>query len=599
MASTTDSQGNEVKVLDTRTNSPQSTGGADSLFSAFYVFKYSGGVSKIDVATYTSNNLTSKHGVAPEVISNPTATAIIEWAASIPTKLKDDPYAIKHSPYSWSDFLFCKWYGIIPNNRLITLRKFPLPSEDNAAVKRKDLPQNIPVAQAVTWFGDQTGNDINNLWQNKWSMPWKKLATVPKDVQGNEVVNFSKALTNALPAGTNEFIKKAFDNLADQADLAYAANGQAEQVGKAQLEQKEQEYIKTLWSDNGAYWNQIQGPVNVKNQFLIRDRGLSNEAPDSKWKIVFEYKTDSYFGMSQRRIALDIIANMLQLSYSDGEWFQGLNVYYKKLGIALNPTEQAKIEECFTGGKFNATKLLGVYKDIAISRAGKILDGAIGLAGEATGATFDAIGELATGNTSTLKNLTSSDSKYPKLRQAIEIQLTKALAESFPAFLQQRAFVADVPTGNWHLTIGNPMNPIMRIGDIVVHDCQLDFGTELGPDDFPIDMKFTITVGPTRPRDSADIRRTFNLGRIDYIETFGGQTFDQANTYGVESAGLRNRDQTTTQGQGQAGGASDARVASAKTWLNARYGEGMVNEEFLKDVYFYNPTEKDASGGSN
>ena len=45
----------------------------------------------------------------------------------------------------------------------------------------------------------------------------------------------------------------------------------ATSTGKASIEQKRQDFIKGLYSDNGAYFNQIFGPVNVKNQFLMRN----------------------------------------------------------------------------------------------------------------------------------------------------------------------------------------------------------------------------------------------------------------------------------------------------------------------------------------
>ena len=31
------------------------------------------------------------------------------------------------APYYWKDFLYCKYYGAIPNNYMITLRRFPTP----------------------------------------------------------------------------------------------------------------------------------------------------------------------------------------------------------------------------------------------------------------------------------------------------------------------------------------------------------------------------------------------------------------------------------------------------------------------------------------
>ncbi len=596
-----DSKGQEVPVFDTRTGAPQSTGSATSLFNAFYMFKYSGGVDVISSATYSSTNQNSKNGAAPKVISNPTASAIVEWAKTIPANQENNKYAVQNSPYSWSDFLFCKWYGIVPNNRLITLRKFPLGTNDDAGIRRKKTIQNIPLAQAVTWFGAGTGNDLNQMWQSTWSLAWTKKDTAPKEVQGNNIVNFSQALVKALPAGMNEFVKKAIENLANQADME-AGKGGLIQIGKATIEAAEQNYLKTLWSDTGAFFNQIQGPVNVKNQFLIRDRGLSPTAPDANWKIVFEYKTDSYFGMSQKRVALDIIANMLALTYSDGEWLESLNIYYKRLGLALNPTEQALIESSFVGGVLNPDALVNAFLEIAKARSTSILEKASELATAGVQGTVNVVtqaaGSLLSGKDFNINAYAGMSADQKKtLQNALDIELTKALAESFPGFVQQRANVANVPTGNWHLTIGNPMNPIMRIGDIVVRSCQLEFGEELGPEDFPIDLKFTVTLSPVKPRDSADIRQTFNLGRIDYTETFEGHTYDKANSHGVENKNL-SQASAGNGGDNAAMKVSTERLASVSTWLNDRYGAGMGDKTYLKEVYFYVPKQVGTVGGS-
>jgi hypothetical protein len=596
-----DSKGQEVPIFDTKTGAPQATGASSSLFNAFYMFKYSGGVDIINESVYSSNNQSSRNGAAPNIISNPTASAIVDWAKTIPANQTSNRYGIKNSPYTWSDFLFCKWYGIVPNNRLITLRKFPIGTNDDAAIKRKTPIQNIPVAQAVTWFGAGTTNDLNQIWQNTWSLAWLKKDTAPKDVTGNNITNFSQALVKALPAGMNEFVKKSIENLANQADMAAGKTG-IEGVGKATVEEAEQKYLKGLWSDTGAFYNQIQGPVNVKNQYLIRDRGLSSTAPDALWKIVFEYKTDSYFGMSQKRVALDIIANMLALTYSDGEWLEGLNVYYKKLGLALAPTEQALIEASFSGGVLNPDALVNAFLEIAKARSATILEKAGELATASGTAVVNVIkdtaGSLLSGTKLQMDAYANmSTTEKDTLKNALDIELVKALAESFPGFVQQRANVANIPTGNWHLTVGNPMNPIMRIGDVVVRSCQLDFGDELGPEDFPIDLKFTVTLSPTKPRDSADIRQTFNLGRIDYVEQFDGHTFDQANTYGIEN---KKQAQASAGNGGDNGAApvSTDRLSTVSTWLNDRYGAGMADQDYLKEVYFYKPKQIGPVGGS-
>ena len=589
---------NQTTVKDHLTGAVQATGQTTSLFNAFYVFKYTGGASLVSRALYSSlDENSTPNGDKPEVVSNPTASAIINWASGLGERSNE--FGLNNSTYSWSDFLFCKYYGIIPNNRMITLRKYPLGSQDNAAVKRgKAVVTNLPVAQAVTWFGPGTPNSINSIWQNKWSLAWKKQTTDAQNVQGNEIVNFSTALTNFLGNNANEAAKKAFAILATYGDIAADNLGEIPadkfaSIGAATIEAKMQEFQKNLYSNTGAFFNQVLGPVNVKNSFLYRDRGLSPNAPDSTWEVTFDYKTDSYFGMGQRRVGLDIMANMLELTYSSGEWLESLNVYYKNLGLALKPDEQKWIEDCLTNGNFDAMGLAEVYARIAEARIDVIISTMKQLAIEGKDLAVEAVGTLVKGNSAEILNQLKdpNSDKYKTIRNGIKIELTKALAGTFPGFVQQRANVGSIATGNWHLTIGNPMNPIMRIGDLIVRDCELTFGDELGADDFPIDLSFKVTLSPTKPRNSRDIRQTFNAGRADYIDTSLGNTADQMNSYGLqakilqaESAGVN------TDGQKPPTANDVTGKDHASAWLNSRYGPGTVNGNFLEQVYFYQPT---------
>ena len=55
-------------------------------------------------------------------VSNPTTTNIITWS-------NKDKWG--RTPYYFQDFVFCKYWNVIPNNRLITLRKYHAPVYDN------------------------------------------------------------------------------------------------------------------------------------------------------------------------------------------------------------------------------------------------------------------------------------------------------------------------------------------------------------------------------------------------------------------------------------------------------------------------------------
>ena len=75
------------------------------------------------------------------------------------------------------------------------------------------------------------------------------------------------------------------------------------------------------------------------------------------------------------------------------------------------------------------------------------------------------------------------------------------------------ALLTGDPTGQWHVTIGNPLNPIAVIGNLACETTEVVFEGPLGIQDFPEKMTVTITLKPARPRDKAEIESMFNSGR--------------------------------------------------------------------------------------
>ena len=82
-----------------------------------------------------------------------------------------------------------------------------------------------------------------------------------------------------------------------------------------------------------------------------------------------------------------------------------------------------------------------------------------------------------------------------------------------------KAFLTGDPTGQWHVTIGNPMNPIMVCGNLALQDTDISFEGPLGFEGFPTKMKVEITLKPGRPRDKTEIESMFNAGRRQNVFT--------------------------------------------------------------------------------
>jgi hypothetical protein len=68
------------------------------------------------------------------------------------------------------------------------------------------------------------------------------------------------------------------------------------------------------------------------------------------------------------------------------------------------------------------------------------------------------------------------------------------------------------PTGEWHLVVGNPLNPIAMIGNLVCTNVDIRFNDELGPDDFPTEMIASFRLSPGRQRHRGDWESMFNRG---------------------------------------------------------------------------------------
>ena len=85
-------------------------------------------------------------------------------------------------------------------------------------------------------------------------------------------------------------------------------------------------------------------------------------------------------------------------------------------------------------------------------------------------------------------------------------------ASTMPSIHGMRALLTGEPVGNWHLTVGNPLNPIMVIGNLICTDMKVEVGEELGPDDFPTELKVVYTLEHGMPRDKSGIQSMFNRG---------------------------------------------------------------------------------------
>lgn len=528
--------------------------------------------------------LTPSESNNPLDINNPTTTNIITWS-------NKDIWG--RTPYAFQDFVFCKFWNIVPNNRMITLRKYPYPCIDNLnfeGMLDKDVANSNttfpPIATMVTYFGDECSNKLSDILKFSTGVNWHELEAKMWDVNGSEggsdVESADKVLkqgglgdifeggsqglfgklTASLGGGLNKVNSFGkFLGIMDSKNGYGTENATAEKLFDANLADP---------YNNGPYFNRIIGPINVINKVQQRQQGI-------KWthdglSLTFEYVSRPIGGVNTKAALLDILANCLQMGSANAMFWGGGHKFEVKphsypwgeggvnrTGILKNLYKgkifgnDGAIDSAMSGikslgtttsngsgggsvgggggggggstGSFSFETLLsnignsfgGVLSAIGstISSAiGNLFPGLGNILNAGTNAATAGIAGLTGGNQSTMQqqgnNLKQNISSFWKNKM---IQNT-----IYPNITGMRAILIGVPVGNWHVTIGNPLNPIAVIGNLVCDDMNVTFSDELGPDDFPLEMKVTFKMLHGMARDRAGIESMFNRG--------GGKIYD-------------------------------------------------------------------------
>lgn len=498
-------------------------------------------------------------------ISNPTTTNIITYS-------NRDPWG--RTPYYFQDFVFCKYWNIIPNNRLITLRKYHAPVYDNLQFSNmyigsgdtvNDKAVFAPIATVLSYFGDETNNSLSSLLSFSTGTNWTDIKAEIHNVTGDTGTNprakidemFGNGSHSGFPTGESSIMQSIIGktNFITGKYFSYAKFVGLLSPGGYNKEQ-DQDYFDKMTQANidpseQLYANKIKGPVNRVDSTKARDAGITY---DQKLSITCEYVARPIGGVNTKAAILDIMSNCLEIGSVEAMFWGGgyrfniqpqlypfKNTAFKnrimddlyagrifgKDGALAHTVEGLRKLGSSDNGEFNWDNVVNSLKDVFGETLGAIggLINNIGntLFGEGFNL-FNAVTERAeemftnAGNAvsegsgdkgkskagSMLSNLASN------LNDMWRSQVIKNSA--MPNIVGMRALLTGEPVGNWHLTVGNPLNPIMVIGNLICTGMKVEWGEELGPDDFPTELKVTYEIEHGMARDKAAIQSMFNRG---------------------------------------------------------------------------------------
>jgi hypothetical protein len=461
----------------------------------------------------------------------PTTTKLIAWG-------NEDPQG--RVPYAYQDFVFCKNWNVIPNNRMITLRRYFAPVTDNIefdAYKEtekeepnpadplytKDPKEKVkgisfaPLATAITYFGEGTGNDLSNILSFSARYKWKELeaqaSPIDIDAQANDMGN---GLTNPNMG----ILSGAMKAMSIMTGFQNAMNGRFNPMNAASNAVPPDPY------SNGPYENRILGPINVIMNTMQRERGL--EFKQENLKLTFSYIARPIAGINNKAVLLDLLSNILVLCYANGTWFGGLERFRSENRTAYPFTSGKVMNKLYRGqlfGKGGAVRTAATqaWNENVIGGLGEILSEALKDMKNIVSGLWN---ELMSSVHALTGNTEKSDAEKKQAQENFKAGLGGKAMKGFqnvmaakilrgaqiPWIHNKKALLTGEPVGDWHLTIGNPLNPIAMIGNLVCDGVEIKWSDELGPDDFPIGFDAVINLKHGLGRDREAIESMFNRG---------------------------------------------------------------------------------------
>lgn len=440
----------------------------------------------------------------------PTTSALIEWG-------KQD--AQFRTPYLFQDFVFCKWWNKIPNNRLITLRRFPNPVLDNLKNSADDLADSNgtplkalafpPMATAITYFGDDTGNNLKDILKFSTGYKW-----------GETKADIWDLHTTIGPQSVNEQMTGGLGALGIPYGgvLAKTLNFMSVWDGKFNPEAgvEEKNGLPPDPYENGPYINRIQGPVNRIDTVKKREPGMNFKMDGLKIK--FNYVARPIGGINSKAIMLDILSNFMVMGSASAVFFGGAH-RNRIPGRRFPGSENDVVRQMQKGNLLGENGAVATYsnniskfweQEGGVGMFSTMFNAAKGLLSDLLNALGDPFG---LGDALDIEKGDPKESEKKKnIRKAIGAKMQAGMA--IPYVTGMRALLLGEPVGDWHLTIGNPMNPIAMIGNLICTNIEVEIDEEagLGPDDFPLGWTITVSLDHGMIRDRDSIESMFNLG---------------------------------------------------------------------------------------
>lgn len=429
--------------------------------------------------------------------------------------------------YRYVDFMYCKDLGKIPNNRLITLRKFPGPIGDNIfsqaypRTNNETIFKSYPdIGRLITWF-DNEDNKLEDICKYDYEATWKEFTSeiqIETSIKQQDE-GFVNRLANLFSPQNNILTGKGFSS--NNGALYWGAN--LLHIPILSGERAKSQYYD--WETLGNYdKHRIYEPPNrIWDTHKYEGRLKFNQ----EINLTFRYTLRSYDNINPKSAFLDLLGNIMVVTYRRGSFWGGESRIIGPQGSnSVYNTADAWIDWSFNklggiwnhimNGNFDANAIQGWLSNMlsmanegfnkAVEGSQKILNQSVEQTEQqvAKGAE-KAVEKVQEG----MKYVTEADKQF-KFTDALKGMIKNQLGR--PAIYAMNSLLTGENVGPWHLTIGNPRNPIMSMGNLIMTRSEVTHTGPLGIDDFPTELIVKVTLKHARPRDAVEIQKMYTKG---------------------------------------------------------------------------------------
>lgn len=481
-----------------------------SLFNPFYGVTASAitpGVPLLDTTksgTSFSANSSSDAGILNRSVS---LTEIDDCSIKNLVKLSSEENSILgQAKYKYSDFMYCRDVGRISNNYMITLRRFSAPVQDNIfqwtdienGKKENPLQTSGDIGRMITWFGTEE-NKLEDILKYSFKASWRELKAERQE-QDSQESDRDRGVVGGLVNLFNKDYNEATGKGYAESALALTLGDDASDAIYTSAPYKSNKVITGAMYDA----NKIYEPEDTLRETNIYEGHLLFE---NNFTLTFNYKLRSYDNINAKSAFLDLLGNILAVTYKQGTFWPGEQ---RIIGAPPNKAGWNKANSIMNDA-------LGMGETFlkSLANGGTLADAATSAMNTIAGTDLSKAIEDPVGTAKNIMGRLGSSGLGSMFKGMIKNQLGRPAVYAFDSLLTQSI------TGIWHVTIGNPLNPIASMGNLIIENTEITHSGPLGLDDFPTDIKVVITLKHAMPRDSVDIQKMFTKGRHSIYARLG------------------------------------------------------------------------------